>query len=663
MDMNKEHNKITSAEEFGSPSTGVEGVTKQALIASSSYDYNPEEVVPLASTDLATREEFSEGLASLAHRKLKVSKVEESSRKVMIVKLRDILTEPEPENEKNKEKNSEWKVEKSMKVERWDQISDEEMMEIERDTQVKGRENPSKDKFKKTEPNMKSIEVIPKGITLTPIQRPETRSNSESSETESSIRKGSLPESQQLKKIQGKIKYYRKSEEVPAKQKYKGKETYNKDMEQLKDLLEEEMETLADSEASTSTTNIIMKRKRRRSKELTPPSEEKKKSKTEGIKEPKKRNGIKNKRDRKEREKKVNYDSSETEETTQAKQDKQKELGFGDLLIETLTDLTDKLVSTIDTLKHGQLPEKRETKEVRQISTTKETWAKVVGTKKTDNGNVRKNEEALTATATEYTEDGRYSRSIRKKKPKWAAPKKDPVMIRIDESNNYKQSYERIKNIIEKYKGIKRLRKSRTDQLIIEMSDSGETEILKEDIIKNIGKDQVKTLQKKFDLEIIDVDPMVDKNDVMQALENINIKKEDMIVKVLRPTRLGTQKAIVELPVSYIKLIREKKKIKIGVINTKMEAAPKSIKCYRCHGLGHYSTNCKEKIKDNLRCRRCNTDGHKEEECSKPFQCRSCVHQRLPFEHRMGTMSYLVFRNTIKELKRQFNIYYADTAK
>lgn len=208
---------------------------------------------------------------------------------------------------------------------------------------------------------------------------------------------------------------------------------------------------------------------------------------------------------------------------------------------------------------------------------------------------------------------GNERRPARMTRPKWTIPRPDAIVVKVKDQEEFKNRYTEITKKLENPDAIKRIRKTRTGQLLFELESKEDIEKIKNQMMKTVPEDQViQVLQKSFDLEIRDLDPVTEKEDILLALQReFNIGREEMFVKALRSTKIGTQMAVVDMPLKYLKTIMDKSKIIIGFTKIKLTPAPKIIKCYKCHLMGHYSTNCTTKIKENtVRCRKCNKDGH-----------------------------------------------------
>lgn len=209
----------------------------------------------------------------------------------------------------------------------------------------------------------------------------------------------------------------------------------------------------------------------------------------------------------------------------------------------------------------------------------------------------------------------------------------DAVLVKVPKERTYAEVFKDIANKTgDKLNNIKKIRKSMAGDLVIELTKEGKSEELREAINAAVGEDTgVRTLQTTVDVMIKNLDPIIEKEDFMNAFISKfkNIKERDIRLKTLRSTFDGTKTAVLEISAKYTNEILRLNKIKIGYVYVYVRIIPKIRQCYRCHEFGHIRYQCKMQLEDDNVCRRCGKYGHAITSCSNETNCILCERRQI----------------------------------
>lgn len=132
-----------------------------------------------------------------------------------------------------------------------------------------------------------------------------------------------------------------------------------------------------------------------------------------------------------------------------------------------------------------------------------------------------------------------------------------------------------------------------------------------------------------LEVEIVDLDPGAEREDVLAALETAmdslgdespeSLKAQITITGLWR-VKSSTKIATAKIPRAAAKL----SSLKFGWTVTKVRPRrPEPLRCFRCHGFGHPSSKC-EGPDLTGRCRKCGGAGHHEKDCAEDEKCIAC---------------------------------------
>ncbi|XP_046145670.1 golgin subfamily A member 6-like protein 22 [Osmia bicornis bicornis] len=201
-------------------------------------------------------------------------------------------------------------------------------------------------------------------------------------------------------------------------------------------------------------------------------------------------------------------------------------------------------------------------------------------------------------------------------------------------------------------KGVKRIRQTRTGDILVEFENQTDSTEFHEKAKAVMGdRAAIRRLKPKATIEIQDIDPAVDKLELLESIAREGkVKVEDLICKNLRRAYMGTQAAIVEGPGELMSNIKDNK-VKIGWVYCRVRQLPTVMRCFKCHNLGHVAARCAVVPEGTTICRRCGGNGHTMSECkSEKARCIICAAKggkETELNHIAGSLKCALYKEAV----------------
>lgn len=200
--------------------------------------------------------------------------------------------------------------------------------------------------------------------------------------------------------------------------------------------------------------------------------------------------------------------------------------------------------------------------------------------------------------------------------------------------------------------GIKGLRRTLNGNLLVEFSKGTDsTELYNKLTSKMVEGCTIRRMIPKMDIEILDIDPTVEAEELKEALQkNMNVNMSDIRIKMFRNTTVGLKRAIAEIPAKGTTSLEGKVKIKIGWTLCRIRVITKVIRCFKCHEIGHMAISCPMKGEEKTICRRCGEEGHSIAECKGAPKCILCSRRgsKVDIGHVAGSFKCPVYGEAVK---------------
>lgn len=225
---------------------------------------------------------------------------------------------------------------------------------------------------------------------------------------------------------------------------------------------------------------------------------------------------------------------------------------------------------------------------------------------------------------------------VKKEKPttnyrsKQQAPKtsgKEALVIKA-EGRTYADLLRTVKSKVDPGKvgvTVREIRKTKKGDMLLTIDSSGTPNKLKDEILNGIQGSSVNVIGRKDKLiNIIDLDAVTTADEIIeQMVDQFQVRKEDLLIKNLRPTSIGKQIATVSVNSEQAVKILNAGKVKIGWLNCRIRERVLVQKCYRCLSFGHVARNCQGPNRANT-CYKCCQEGHKAAACMNIEYCHIC---------------------------------------
>lgn len=248
------------------------------------------------------------------------------------------------------------------------------------------------------------------------------------------------------------------------------------------------------------------------------------------------------------------------------------------------------------------------------------------------------------------TLDTRGKNSIKRKRIKPQA-----IAVRFDTSLSFAEVLKRVKKTVgASPEGLKGLRQTRAGNLLLEFVANADIETFKNKIEGKLGSGiTITKLQGRIDLEIKNIDPDAEKEDILAALQrDFHCPLNEVRLKTLRTDPRKNKTMIINGPEVLFRPIAEVGKIKIGWTVATIKEVPQLIRCYKCHSIGHMAVNCSRfPNKDIILCRKCGTTGHGIQNCDRPPRCLLCAERGVDeklLSHVAASIKCPVYKDAIR---------------
>lgn len=147
--------------------------------------------------------------------------------------------------------------------------------------------------------------------------------------------------------------------------------------------------------------------------------------------------------------------------------------------------------------------------------------------------------------------------------------------------------------------------------LIVVRGSAAEIETVRAEILRSVFEiSNVRTMQKKAIIEILDLDEWTTEEEVTEAVSTLTgVDKISCKVMSLSKRYGGTQIALIETTAEVARKILKGERLLVGVVSCRVREAELSLRCIRCHSFGHSSKEYTGPDRSEY-CQRCGLTGH-----------------------------------------------------
>jgi len=218
-------------------------------------------------------------------------------------------------------------------------------------------------------------------------------------------------------------------------------------------------------------------------------------------------------------------------------------------------------------------------------------------------------------------------------KPRWKAPRPDAIIITKTSEDSYADILKKMKanpELNELGEQVNKIRKTAKGELLLELKRGNGEQQNKlrqhaEQALVNLAN--VRTVSHEILIECRDIDEVTTREEICTAIQDqftTTGTVNSSAIKSLRPTRYGTQTALISLPARSAQMLIKAGRIRIGWVRCRLRELITPTRCFRCLGYGHVARDCKSEVDRTGACFKCGGKGHVAKNCEEPPKCVLC---------------------------------------
>lgn len=232
------------------------------------------------------------------------------------------------------------------------------------------------------------------------------------------------------------------------------------------------------------------------------------------------------------------------------------------------------------------------------------------------------------------------------------------VLVKPGKDKTYSDIVRKIRETVDPTKSnvqVTTVRKTKDGLCLIKMQSNtdGRDDFRRalQDAVGDAGS--VKTLVSRVQVEIMDLDCVATRDDVIQALSRETGRDGDFGVHIFGPNRAEQYMAVCDLESQEAEALLSRGRIGIGWIRCRVRKRLTVTRCHRCLGYGHTKTNCEDKDRTKS-CKKCGETGHYATDCKNRPACPLCADAgHTDAAHLAGSGRCAVFRAALEECRKQ----------